>query len=425
MMYFPRSNRQVLLLSILVLILSMPLHITAQYPRRGASVRKPQAHAPGVRFASGQSALKIPIEISNNIIILQTQVNDSRPLWFIFDTGANSSVINAGLVKELKLRTGGKVGGTASGGKIEAELISGTSLSVPGVTVFNQTIASLPIDAFSPVFGKPIGGIIGYDFIKQFMVEVDYAAKVMNLYSPASFNRSVTGEVLPVKFINRKPFISAEIKLEGHDAVEGVFMIDTGADGVMSVNAPFVKIHQFLKSLSMVRQSKSGGAGGISESVTARVQNIRVGRFIIRNPLVEFSKATEGTDTLSTYAGLLGGEVFRRFTLILDYSRQRIIFEPNAYLAEPVEADMSGLDLMADGEDLKNLVVNEVAANSPGVEAGLKGEDELVAVDGRPVSEIGLDQIRQKFKQEGKEYSLSIKRGEQTLQVKIKLRRLM
>lgn len=82
--------------------------------------------------------------------------------------------------------------------------------------------------------------------------------------------------------------------------------------------------------------------------------------------------------------GDLGGEVFRRFTLVLDYSRQRIILEPNAYLLEPVEADMSGLELMAEGEDLQTLVVNEVAADSPAAAAaGLKEEDELVAVDGR------------------------------------------
>jgi len=122
---------------------------------------------------------------------------------------------------------------------------------------------------------------------------------------------------------------------------------------------------------------------------------------------------------------VLGGEIFRRFTLILDYSRRRIIFEPNAHLPEPVEEDMSGIELGAEGEDFKTLVVNEVAANSPAAEAGLKEEDELTAIDRRPVSEFGLDRIRQMFKQEGKEYVLSIKRGQEIITAKIKLRRLI
>jgi len=41
---------------------------------------------------------------------------------------------------------------------------------------------------------------------------------------------------------------------------------------------------------------------------------------------------------------------FRRFRLILDYPRQRIILEPNEHLAEPVEEDMSGFELVAEGK---------------------------------------------------------------------------
>ncbi len=64
-------------------------------------------------------------------------------------------------------------------------------------------------------------------------------------------------------------------------------------------------------------------------------------------------------------------------------------------------------------------------ANSPAAEAGLQEEDELTAINGRPVTEFSLEQIRQMLKQEGKEYVLSLKRGTQTLQVKLKLRRLI
>jgi predicted aspartyl protease len=375
------------------------------------------------QFASGQSALKIPFELSNNLVLLQAQVNDSQPLWFIFDTGANSSIIDAQLAKRLKLQAKGRTKGSASGGAIEAELIPGVSLSVPGVRVLNQTLAALPIEGISPLLGRPIAGIIGYDFINQFVVEVDYDAKVINLYAPVSYRYSGSGDIVPIQFINKKPFVNVKLKLEGRDAVEGTFMIDTGADGAMTVNRPFVRAHQLLKSLTKIRQAKLGGLGGAAESITARAEHVQLGRFVISKTLVSFSQAAKGSDALANYAGALGGEIFRRFTVILDYSRGRIIFEPNAHLSESVEEDMSGIELAADGEEFKILVINEVAANSPAAEAGLKEEDELVTIDSRPVSEFGLDVIRRMFRQEAKEYLLGIKRGEQTLQVKIKLRR--
>jgi hypothetical protein len=48
-----------------------------------------------VRFASGRSTLKIPLEIDNNIILMQVRVNRSKPLKFIFDTGWSYTAIDS------------------------------------------------------------------------------------------------------------------------------------------------------------------------------------------------------------------------------------------------------------------------------------------------------------------------------------------
>jgi len=162
----------------------------------------------------------------------------------------------------------------------------------------------------------------------------------------------------------------------------------------------------------------------MSRSLQGRVKNIQVGRLSINNPIVSFSQAEAGKAATGG-DGQIGGEVLRRFRLILDYSRQLIVLEPNKHLAEPVEADMSGFELVAEGEGLKTLTINEVLANSPAAEAELQEEDELTAINGRPVTEFSLEQIRQMLKQEGKEYVLKLKRGSQTLQVRLKMRRLI
>jgi predicted aspartyl protease len=343
----------------------------------------------------------------------------------MLDTGASASVVDSGLAKELGLRAQGKEKMTGTGGGAEVDMIAGVSFTLPGVKVFNLQIASIGLDPLSAMMGRTVGGIIGYDLIKHFVVEVDYAAGIMNLYTPGRYKYSRAGEILPIKFSNGKPIISAKITAKGNDAVEGRFMIDTGADISLVIHRPFVEVHKLLDSVTQARQGNIGGAGGMSRALTVRIASIHLGRFVISNPIVTLSQATVGTEARADLDGELGGEIFRRFTLILDYSRQRVIFEPNEHLAEPVEEDMSGLELAAEGDGYKTLVINEVLANSPASEAALQEEDELTAINGRPVSDIGLEQIRQMLKQEGKEYLLSIKRGEQTWQVKIKLRRLI
>jgi Aspartyl protease len=121
----------------------MPLLLAAQ--PLSVPARNSQNPARSYEFASGQSALKIPFELSNNLVLLQAEVNDSQPLWFIFDTGASASIIDSQLVEKLKLRVGEKAKGNATGGAIEAKLIQGVSLAVPG------TKPLLPSQSMAPL----------------------------------------------------------------------------------------------------------------------------------------------------------------------------------------------------------------------------------------------------------------------------------
>jgi len=81
---------------------------------------------------------------------------------------------------------------------------------------------------------------------------------------------------------------------------------------------------------------------------------------------------------------------------------------------------MSGAALVADGSDWRGIKVLRVRPNSAGADAGLQALDAITAIDGKPISLFGLKQM---FKQDGRAYLLSAKRGEQVLSIKIKLRR--
>ncbi|HYK21991.1 MAG TPA: PDZ domain-containing protein, partial [Pyrinomonadaceae bacterium] len=66
-----------------------------------------------------------------------------------------------------------------------------------------------------------------------------------------------------------------------------------------------------------------------------------------------------------------------------------------------------------------------VTQDSPASDAGLRVGDIITAIDGKPSSTLTLDSIREMLKQNGHEHLVSIKRGEQSLQIKMKLRRLI
>ena len=61
-------------------------------------------------------AHRIPLEIDNNLILMRVSVNGSKPLRFIFDTGASFSAIDSPRAAQLGLKIQGQVSANATVG---------------------------------------------------------------------------------------------------------------------------------------------------------------------------------------------------------------------------------------------------------------------------------------------------------------------
>ena len=330
------STARMLSRIIWILAISLPLNLTAQQPRKGTSARKPQKAAPKVRFASGNSTLNIPLEIDNNIILMQVRVNGSKPLKFIFDTGASYTAIDSKQVAELGLKAEGQVTGTATGGAIQGSYAKGVSLSVSGAEVTNQWIVSVP---FPIVPGFEFDGVIGYDFINQFVVEIDYLKRIMNLYDPRTYTYKGKGGTIPLLLAGRTPLAHTKIILEGRAPVGAKLEVDTGGDGTFIINPRLVKKHALVSAMPKVVQDRGRGLGGEQSRLLGQVKAVRLGRFVFNNPPVALVLDSERGSASEEYEGIIGGEIFRRFKVILDYSRKQMILEPNKSFNDPYDVD--------------------------------------------------------------------------------------
>jgi predicted aspartyl protease len=412
------SIKHVLKVVIFVICISSQ-DIPAQQQGRKTTGRRPSP-GPTAKFATGNSA-KIPLEIDNNIILMRVRVNNSEPLKFIFDTGASVSVISAELAKKLGLKTEGQVQGTATGGSIEASLIKGVTLSVEGAKVSNQLIAAI---SFGAIQCFEFDGIIGYDFINQFIVEIDYVNRIMNLNDPKTYSYAGKGEIVPLSFVDeRTPVTQVKIGLEGSDPVVASLEVDTGGDGTFIINNPFVEKHKLVEAIPKTVEGRSVGVGGDEKSLLGRVKSAQLGQLLIENPTVALLQDKEGKGAGEGYDGIIGGEIFRRFKVIIDYSRKQMILEPNKSLSEPYEVGMSGIIFESDEKDCTALKIGSVSENSAAAAAGLQPGDIITAIDGTPTSKISSEQLEKVFKQHGRELALSVQRGAALLAKRIALRR--
>src|SRR5262245_6732977 len=137
------SPRSLLTLSLILTACLTDVAVTAAQRR---PKKRPTQSGTVHKFSAGSSARNIKFELINNLPVVQARVNNSDPLWFIFDTGATNTVIDTKRAAALGLEAKGKIVSTGSAGKAEAQRVRGVTIQFPGFEVVRLTIYTLPID---------------------------------------------------------------------------------------------------------------------------------------------------------------------------------------------------------------------------------------------------------------------------------------
>jgi predicted metalloprotease with PDZ domain len=160
-------------------------------------------------------------------------------------------------------------------------------------------------------------------------------------------------------------------------------------------------------------------------SLQGRIKSLQLGPLTFAEPVATFSQAKEEAPWGPDIAGTVGGELLRRFKLTLDYPRHRLIIERNGHIRELFETDMSGLTLVAEGPSLKTIRVTNVLEHTPGASAGIQKGDIIAGVDGQPAVDYKLSDLREMFRHPEVEYKLTLDRNGKSVDVKMKLHRLI
>jgi hypothetical protein len=403
------------------LVLSSMGTAFAQQPTVADSA-PPAIHAP-------REDVTISFTLVNRTIFLQVQVGGgSRAFWFILDTGSKYAVIDLAIAKALGLKLGAPVD-VGGGGKrvVMANMLSDSPFSLVGLKDFSQPLfLALPLDDLAKAEGREFAGILGTDFISEFVVEIDYLSKTITLHDKMTYQYRGKGQSFPVTFNAAGwPEIHAAVIDDDRPAMEGKFVLDIGNNGALILNRPFVESEHFvIPDRHTVPWLEGQGLGGGIDGSVGRVTGLQIGRFLIKNPVTVFSRAASGPFAATESQGNIGVEILEKFTIILDYKNSRVILEPNARFDEPTEYNRSGLILEAVGENYRTFRIKAVADDSPASEAGLRVGDTLIAIDGQQVSELSLSELRFRL-QRAKKCVLLVERDGAHLRISLKLRDLI
>ena len=374
------------------------------------------------------NVVTIPFELVLKHVFVRVTVNHSRPLSFMLDTGDKMAIIDLDLAKELGLKFKGPVKGSGAGATtVTGAFIQDAQFEFPGFDGFSQPVMlAFPLKSLAGRIGHDIDGVIGSDFIKEFVTEIDYHARVVRLYDKDTFQYTGPGQSIPVELnAQGHPIVEAEVAPIGAKALTGKFLLDLGSSASLALYSPFVaQNHLPGPNVRTIRAMGAAGVGGEMKARIGRVTGLKIGPFRLVAPVALFAEDKAGAFASADIQGNIGEQILSRFKIFLDYSRQRIILEPNKSFGEPFTPAFAGIVCEAQGIDFRIFRITDVLENSPASEAGLLKGDVITSVNGRSALEFTLSDLEDMFERPAT-YRLGIKRGDTVKHVTVKPRTMI
>lgn len=413
----------------------------------------------GFVFEPGKHKAVIPFKLINNLMFVELQVN-GVPLIFLLDSGVeetillsleNKSEVRFNQVQKIKLR------GLGSSEAIEGLKSSHNQLSFEGLSDYNHDLY-IVLDQdfnFSSHVGIPVNGIIGYHFFKNHLVQINYSKRKITVYKdPVKAHQKLDKrfEIFPITIEKAKPYFELDVLLH-HQTQSSKMLIDTGNSDALWIfqnTPPFTQVPQ-----PNFEEYLGRGFSGDINGKRAKVSEIQIGGFKYIKPIVSFpdSVSVKSVNLVPGRRGSVGGELLKRFDILLDYTNQTIALRKSKYFSEPFQYNMSGIELQNDGtqwvqetvrlatvKDDKNNSENQVEAfkykfslkpiysisgirkNSPAEKCGLQKGDILVRINGAQAYKYTLQQINDMLKShEGKIMYFMVERAGKKLEFQFEL----
>jgi hypothetical protein len=297
------------------------------------------ADTPATSHTISSSSQPIPFQLTDGLIYMQASLNGSSPLSVILDTGSSYTVIDESVSKILGLdfRGEGIASGPGQGSTQEFAFAGHATLMFAGAEMDDQTVATLPLEWFSRELGRRVDGFLGSNIFQNYVVEIDYANQLLRFHDPASYSYSGSGGHFPIEFVwDNIPSVRAEVLTPDGTAIQGVFLVDSGATTAIWLSRAFSDTHpEFLSAQETIEVPNVVAVGGEFRARLGRVPALRLGKFLVSMPLVQFSQNTSGIFATPGLAGTIGAETLRRFTVIFDYRHREMILEPNKDFSDP------------------------------------------------------------------------------------------
>jgi len=139
-----------------------------------------------VEGLAGGGKTEVPIRLAapaKPLILVDVYLNGGGPFQFAIDTGTSTTAITPQLARQLKVEASPVGPGTTGGAPVDFSAGSLQSFQLGGAKIDNMAVIVADFfEMLSAAVGAKLDGIVGYNFLRNYKVVIDYPGERLTLF---------------------------------------------------------------------------------------------------------------------------------------------------------------------------------------------------------------------------------------------------
>jgi predicted aspartyl protease len=278
---------------------------------------------------SRSGPVEVPFDFVHNQIVVTVRIAGKGPYRMLVDTDTDPSAIDLATAKELGLAVDARTY-AATGGGSDTQTVQLTRLpSVELGTIVAKDVSAGAIDLkkVSAKLEQPLHGVLGYSFLKDRIIQIDYAASKLRFFAESPY----AGIQLQPNTVNK---IAMPFRYDDGVLIDSVFIngqklkatLDTGSSGTFALTPKGAAILGLEDPAPDGSGEKSVGYNGEYESKSGVLKSVRIGRLALESAPASFWPAGTGHDKAKFQVNI-GNGFFKDYLVTFDFRGKMVVFE--------------------------------------------------------------------------------------------------
>jgi hypothetical protein len=266
----------------------------------------------------------IPFQLVNKHVVIPVMVSGATDtLHFIFDSGAEVTILHTATAARLHLKNDGNAymsGVNNAMAKTDVVTLNALylkDLRLPYVKTYLENLDDL----------GQVDGIIGIALMKTYIVKIDYRQRQLVLYKAGKTPIGNTGRLLHFQLNFSTPVIDASIQLPDGRRLPGHYHITTGGDYGILFNWPYVDKNRLNTILPTINTDRVQDMVKVLYYINSSVPLLEIGGRSFKNVPVSYCKDIDDLGVFTEVAGSIGYDIWKDFTLTINYDKKELYLE--------------------------------------------------------------------------------------------------